>query len=305
VPFERPSDALGRPEKSGDLSLRLNPDQQVVASTPRSIAWGDRGSPDNRYRPISGAALAAGDRFAPLYSLRDSAGRDYGAAAALIEHGCQQFPGARALYLWSGLVDSDHMSAQQLLAESLRYAVLHCRWPETPPQVAGFWEDFEGDLAPGSPRSAWQIVTGAKALLRDGALLLGGNTEILSRQADFSDFELSLDVRKEGNRYVEVFFRSRDISNGYMFSLRADGAEAALFRRQAGQWTQLGSRFFPHVPQTWYHLTIRAVGPALECSVDGQGLIKVEDPTYQTGAIGLGGWENDVLWDDVLVERRP
>ncbi len=289
VPFERP-------EKPEDLVLRLNPNQQVIASPPREIAWADRGCLDERYRPISGAALAEGDRFTPIYSLYDSTGRDYGAAVALIEHGCRQFAGARALYLWSDLADSDRPSAQQLVAEALRYAVLNAKWPAGQPKLAEFWEGFQGDL------SQWQVVAGRKAELRSGALLLGDDTEVLSRRADFSDFTISLGVRKEGDRFAEVFFRARDIGNGYMFGLRAGGGEVALFRREAGQWTQLGSCFFPHTPDTRYEVTIRAVGPVIECFVDGRRCLRAEDATFRTGAIGLGGWENDVLFDDVLVD---
>jgi len=292
VPFERP-------EKPDELELRLNLNQQVVASPPRAIAWTDRGNLDERYRPISGAALAEGDRFTPIYSLYDQAGRDYGAAVALIEHGCRQFAGAKALYLWNGLVDSDRPQAGQLLAEALRYSVLDAKWPEAQPKLAEFWEGFQDDL------SQWQVVVGSKAELRDGALLLGDNTEVLSRPGGFSDFTLSLGVRKEGDRFAEVFFRARDINNGYMFGLRAGGGQVALFRREAGRWTELGNCFFPHTPETQYEVTIRAVGPLIECFVDGRRYLKVEDATYQTGAIGLGGWENDVLFDDVVVDAVP
>jgi hypothetical protein len=292
VPFERP-------DKPGDLALRLNLNQQVLASPPREIAWADRGSLDERYRPISGAALAEGDRFTPIYSLYDQAGRDYGAAVALIEHGCRQFGGARALYLWNGLADSDRPQARQLVAEALRYAVLNATWPEGQPKLAEFWEAFRDDL------SQWQVVAGRKAELRGGALLLGEDTQVLSRRVDFSDFTLSLGVRKEGDRFAEVFFRARDIGNGYMFGLRAGGGEVALFRREAGQWTQLGACFFPHTPDTRYEVTIRAVGPVIECFVDGRRCLRVEDATYQTGAIGLGGRENDVLFDDVVVDGVP
>jgi hypothetical protein len=76
----------------------------------------------------------------------------------------------------------------------------------------------------------------------------------------------------------------------------------ALFRRQAGEWTQLGHREFWHSAQTWYLVTIRAIGPVIECYVDGRRCLRVEDATYKTGAIGLGGWENDVLFGDVMVD---
>ena len=102
-----------------------------------------------------------------------------------------------------------------------------------------------------------------------------------------------------------MFFGARDIGNAYMFGLRAGGAEVARFRRQAGQWTLLGSCFFPHTPDTRYGVTIQAVGPVIECFVDGRRYLKVEDPTYQTRAIGLGGWENDVLFDGLTLDAVP
>ncbi len=300
APFERP-------DKPEDLTLKLNPNQQVIASTPKTIAWADRGNADERYRPISGAALAEGDKFTPVYSLcdaerrHDKSGKDYGAAVALIEHGCKAFAGARTMYLWSGLADSDRTQARTLMADALRYSVLHSKWPEGQPKLADFWEDFSGGL------DQWQIVAGKKAELRDGALLLGDNTEILSRRNDFGDFEMSLYMSKEGDRYTEVFFRvspragSQDINNAYMFGLRAGNTEVGLFRRQGGTWTQIGHREVWHSAQTWYQVTIRAVGPVIECYVNGQRCIRVEDPTFKAGAIGLGGWENDAMFDDVMI----
>lgn len=292
TPFEQPAD----PEA---LTLRLDPGQQVVTAGPGRITWSERGSSDARYRPISGAALAPGDRFVPVYSLYDTAGHDYGACVALVEHGCAQFRGARTLYLWNGLVGSDRPPARQVLAEALHYAVCHAPWPSGQPRLAGLLDDFQGDL------SRWHVVVGDRAQVRDGELLLGPNTELLSRRSDFRDFTLSVCAQKQGDRYVEVFFRARDINNGYMFSLRAGGAQVALFRRDAGQWTQLASRWFPHTPQTPYLLTVRAAGPTIECFVDGWRCLKAQDATYRAGAIGLGGWECPVGFRDLVVEAAP
>jgi hypothetical protein len=86
-----------------------------------------------------------------------------------------------------------------------------------------------------------------------------------------------------------------------MFGLRAGETQAGLFRRVGGQWTQIGHREVWHSAQTWYQVTIRAVGPVIECYVNGQRAIRVEDATFQAGAIGLGGWENDALFDDVMI----
>jgi hypothetical protein len=95
---------------------------------------------------------------------------------------------------------------------------------------------------------------------------------------------------------------ARDIMNGYMLGLREDNNAVALFRRDKGQWTCLATRPFSHLPQTWYSMVVRAVGPRIECFVDGQRYLQAFDETYKTGAIGLGGWDNDVLFDDVAVE---
>lgn len=59
------------------------------------------------------------DRFLPLITARGESGTDYGPAAALIEHHCKRFKGAKVLYLWHGLWLTVPRLGEQVLSFAL------------------------------------------------------------------------------------------------------------------------------------------------------------------------------------------
>lgn len=68
-------------------------------------------SGDLRWRPLNRSRLAKEDLVVPLVTLRDKSGKEYGLAAAYIEHRGSEPRGAQLLYAWFGLSNTAYGEA--------------------------------------------------------------------------------------------------------------------------------------------------------------------------------------------------
>ena len=96
-PGEKTGDAIGfeTPPEGVTLTMNLNPSQPVLWDFPQTLPFPTQG--DRRYRPQTAEGIAPGDQFMPFLTTKGSDGRDYGPAAALIQHNCAAFKGAQVL----------------------------------------------------------------------------------------------------------------------------------------------------------------------------------------------------------------
>jgi len=80
----------------------LVPGQKVFAHLPQQFRY-ERvvGGP---YRPITGEGLPKEDVFQPVMVLKDGAGKEHGAVAAVIEHKCREYKGGRVIFLWGNIL---------------------------------------------------------------------------------------------------------------------------------------------------------------------------------------------------------
>jgi len=148
-PGEQTRDAIGfeAPPAGVTLTMRLNPDQPVLWDFPKTKPFPEQG--DLRYRPLSAEGVAPEDQVVPILTTEGSDGRDYGAAAALVNHGCTAFKGAQVLWVWGTLLQTDANRGDLVAAQMLTYAVVNAR-PATTPLP----ESMAAKLPPGGFRVA-------------------------------------------------------------------------------------------------------------------------------------------------------
>jgi glycoprotein endo-alpha-1,2-mannosidase len=94
----------GWEEPPADVDLRFVQVGHRLPHVPPVFPFPEQG--DRRWRPFLRSQLAEGDRFIPLVELRDAQGKHYGDAVAYVEHKASEPIGAKALYVWFGLLDS-------------------------------------------------------------------------------------------------------------------------------------------------------------------------------------------------------
>ena len=73
------------------------------------------------WRPISEVGLPEEDIFVPVLVLRNQYGKPYGSGIAYIEHRCEKFNGAKLIYVWGSIFDTEY--ADGIISDALTYAV--------------------------------------------------------------------------------------------------------------------------------------------------------------------------------------
>ena len=135
-----------------------------------------------------------------------------------------------------------------------------------------------------------------------------------SPETDLADFALVADVRfdeADGPAAATVRFRYQPEAGGgtgYLASVDPFSGEVALETFDEGQRTLLAPPTMHPLAKVQYgalRLAIRAVGPSLTVSIDGQEIVRVTDDRFAGGLVALGvvTWSGPVTatFDNVLV----
>ncbi len=108
-----------RPPAGAELHFEVN--QAALAGVEPKLAFPAGG--DLRWRPMGPVNLAAEDAYVSLVTLKGADGRNYGDAAAYLEHRGSEPRGGKNLYIWFRLLD--HPEADQLLAAIFQFVAAH------------------------------------------------------------------------------------------------------------------------------------------------------------------------------------
>ncbi len=119
---------------------------------------------------------------------------------------------------------------------------------------------------------------------------------ILASARQYGDIVLSAMVSTT-NREASLAFRMQDADNGYVLIFGPGGTPTAawngghilLTKRQSGQEQQLAAvnRRGLSAPGHFERLTVIAKGPQLEVRLNDISIMKITDPTFKSGYIGL------------------
>ena len=143
--------------------------------------------------------------------------------------------------------------------------------------------------------SIWGGLAAANEPAKPGTMLLTGD-------ATWDDYRLSVFTRSSTDGAMGVVFRYADTNNYYRVSY-----DRAGYRRLVsvvdGALAVLAEDDFTHQTDTDYLLTIEAVGSALRIYQDGALVFAVDDQALSSGKIGLYSWKNPgVRLSDVRVD---
>lgn len=226
-PGEARPDAIGfeKPPAGVDLTLRVAPEQDALWDVP--VAWPFPTSGDVRYRPLTAKGVAAEDRVAPLIVAQGSDGRSYGPAAALIEHHCARFPGARVLWCWGTLLQEPFADRGRLAAELLTDAVASARPADEP---------MPADLALGAPSGDLRVAVlppdtaHRDDLVRQACAAMGATPVFLTADQLISPLffnarSFPIAIQAVGDeRFIDTYQSPDDGENAYRRYLREGGS---------------------------------------------------------------------------------
>lgn len=136
--------------------------------------------------------------------------------------------------------------------------------------------------------------TGEKLVLLDGD--------------SFTDLEASVTVRVlEGDRDAGLLFRVTEPSLGFdaqqaYFAGIMPGSDRVILGRMDGRsWHEIASAETPVAVGEDYRLSIRAIGPDLSVSLDGEELISVRDETHPAGSVGIRVVNTEARFRDLVI----
>jgi hypothetical protein len=134
----------------------------------------------------------------------------------------------------------------------------------------------------------------------------------LVRDRTYSDFTMTLSARTLENIGINaaadyaVAFGFQDPDNYYYLMANAAQEYSQLFVVEDGVRTALATASGALVPdESWHQLELRRTGELITVELDGAEVLSVEDATWSSGAIGVGSYNDAVLFDEINVASGP
>lgn len=145
-------------------------------------------------------------------------------------------------------------------------------------------------------------------LTKDGEFIQTktGNSKILFGSPDWKDFDLSLEMMTlSGRESGHIIFRGPDSHNFYILYLKDVDGKAAIFKSIQERKTQIAPPVeLNAVNNRWYRVEIRARGPYIWISVDGQPVFAFQDSIFSKGLLGLATFGSSAKWRNLTL-RHP
>jgi len=176
---------------------------------------------------------------------------------------------------------------------------------------------FSGNTTNWQPltTSRWGVVTDAGnaryALKTTAFSALSGNRlgeYTLVKGKTYADFTLTANVRtteklttNPGADY-NVLFGFQDAKNYYYFMYSGTTSYSQLFKVVGGTRITLADATNLAIPDTAYHtVKVERSGSTITVFFDGAKKLEATDTTFMTGRIGIGGYNDAAMWDDIRV----
>lgn len=151
---------------------------------------------------------------------------------------------------------------------------------------------------PAGRPATWEIRTDPAAASPPSILALthtenAGSTYnlLIFKEPRLSDLVMSVKVRADAGREDQgggPIWRCKDADNYYICRLNPLEKNFRVYKVVAGKRTQLGTADTEALAGHWHIIKVRMVGSHIECFLNGQQLLTVDDGTFaEAGAIGL------------------
>lgn len=162
-------------------------------------------------------------------------------------------------------------------------------------------------LAEGSGGN-WSVVSESGAYRYTCSAPSGNSQIMIAGNPLWANYTVSTDVRSgtdtSGN-FSGLIARYVDSGNYYLAQLDWANNIVRLYRKTSGSFTQLAYATVPSglAANTFYQLSITAIGSSLTVSVDGTPILTdVTDASYPIGAIGLRSYNTVSTFDNITVD---
>ncbi len=168
--------------------------------------------------------------------------------------------------------------------------------PEAEPEsglTAILSADFEGDV------TGWNMSEGAAVVTLEDNNVLQLNSDMLLIPAETL---VLADQRIEARVQGELAIAFRSGENGRSYLLSFDTTETRLYRNAGDGYETLLTVPAERTPDTWYALSLQALGKSISLSVDGVVELAYQDETpLLAGTLSFIASGDNVLLDDVAI----
>lgn len=157
--------------------------------------------------------------------------------------------------------------------------------------------------------SAWRVIDGwlvQHSNIQGGSKAAGdlrkpGSFLLFDNGLAWEDYSIKLRLRSDDDDALGVMFRVAG-EDYYRFSWDKSRSYRRLIKHVAGETSLLAEDRASYAKGRGYDLEIRALGPSLSVSVDGEAVFNVHDDTLEAGSVALYSWSNRASYfDDVKI----
>jgi len=134
----------------------------------------------------------------------------------------------------------------------------------------------------------------------------------LIKGATYTDFTLKATVRSTEDLTVNdradyvVLFGFKDPSNYYYAMFTSGPTGCKLVKIANGSDTVLAQQTAVTIPDNgWHQVTVERIGANIKVGFDGKTILTAADSTFGAGRLGIGGFNDASLWDDIVVLPTP
>jgi len=164
--------------------------------------------------------------------------------------------------------------------------------------------------------SRWDVISDEGdmryGIMTTGFSQLSGNRlgeYSLIRNMDYENFNFTAKVRStedfSSNNFADycVVFGYQDNDNYYYMMFNSDLISSELFKIVEGMQESIARASNLIIPDNAYHsIRIERVGDSIMTFFDHTPVLETTDTTYSSGRVGIGGYNDASLWDDIIIE---
>ena len=151
----------------------------------------------------------------------------------------------------------------------------------------------------------WEIVNGEWEV-KDGNLVGQIGTDymgIAGGDVEWTDYTVEMKASVGTGQYTYFMVRVQDDPLSYYTFERTQTGNMNAFRRDAGAHSKLAAGgALPGGHEEFHIWKFVVEGDTMTAYLDDEELLVIEDPNYETGRIGIGGYNSDIVVDYISIE---
>lgn len=157
----------------------------------------------------------------------------------------------------------------------------------------------------------WEVANGNWDI-KDGIYQLeqGGKAEhTLVGEEAWEDYTVEAKIRMDAGNWAGLIFRAQSDMEYYVYYLNVQNNKSELWKHSKGAWdtrvavnsniAAAGDVVIEN--EEWYDVKVIVEGDTFQLHINGELQSEESEGTYNTGMIGVWGWETGASFDDVTI----